>query len=87
LISIKVVIIKENYPEDKLTEDEQDLIPKETRKVFSRTPKEELMHPKSFVYVCGNQQSVQWHIKLADDQKLGARNGLKAMDARRHLLQ
>jgi hypothetical protein len=39
-----VAIIKENYLEDNITEDEQDLILKELGKVFSMTPKEELLH-------------------------------------------
>jgi hypothetical protein len=59
LTNIKLAIFKENYPEDKLTEMEQDLILEELGRVFYGTLKGELPHLRSFrleggvlMYVC-----------------------------------
>jgi hypothetical protein len=48
LANVKIAILKENYPEEKLTEDEQDLILEELGRVFHGTPKLELSHMKFF---------------------------------------
>jgi hypothetical protein len=39
LTNVKIAILKENYPEEKLTEDEQDLTLEELRRVFRGNPK------------------------------------------------
>jgi hypothetical protein len=39
LTNVKIAILKENYPEEKLTEDEQDLILEELGRVFHGNPK------------------------------------------------
>jgi hypothetical protein len=39
LTNVKIAILKENYPEEKLTEDEQDLILEELGRVVRGTPK------------------------------------------------
>jgi hypothetical protein len=62
-----MAIFKENYPEDKLSEEELNSILVELGKVLRGTPKGELPHLKSFrleagaiTYVCADQQSGQW---------------------------
>jgi hypothetical protein len=47
LTSIKIDIFKETYPEDKLTEHDQDSIQEELGRVLSGTPIGELPHLKS----------------------------------------
>jgi hypothetical protein len=47
LTNIKITIFRETYPEDKLTEDDQDSILENLGEVLRRTPKEELPHLKS----------------------------------------
>jgi hypothetical protein len=47
LPNIKVAIFKDTYPEDKLTEDDQDSILEALGEVLCRTPKGELPHLKS----------------------------------------
>jgi hypothetical protein len=75
LANIERAIFK-NYPEDKLTEDEQDLIFKELGWVFCETPKGELPHLRSFgleggalMHVCSDQQCGQW-LKATDNHRL-----------------
>jgi hypothetical protein len=87
LTDTKIAIFKENYPEDKLTEEEQDHILEELGRVFHGTPKGELLHLKSFrleagelMYVCADQQSGQWLIRA--NHRLGSGARLKVMDAR-----
>jgi hypothetical protein len=89
LTNIKIAILKENYPEDKLTEDDQEHILEELGRVFRGTPKGELPHLKSFrleggalMYVCADQQSGQWLIRAIDNHMLGSGARLKATDAR-----
>jgi hypothetical protein len=53
LTNIKVVIFKETYPEEKLTEGDQDSILEALGEVLCRTPKEELPHLKSYRMVGG----------------------------------
>jgi hypothetical protein len=66
LANMKIAIFKENYPEDKLTEEDQGHILEELERVFCRTLKGELPHLRSFrleggalMYVYADQQSVQ----------------------------
>jgi hypothetical protein len=86
---MKIAIFKVNYPEDKLTEDDQEHILIELGRVFCRTPKGELLHLRSFrlergalMYVCTDQQSGQWLIRTTDNHGLGSGARLKATDAR-----
>jgi hypothetical protein len=90
LTNIKIAIFKENYPEDKVTEDDQEHILEELGRVFCETPKGELPHLRSFrleggalMYVCADQQSGQWLIRATDNHRLGSGARLKAMDARK----
>lgn len=73
-------ICKENYPEDKLTEDEQDLILEELGRVLCWTPKGELLHLRSFRQegLCTDKQSSQCLIKAIDNHRLGSGARLKA---------
>jgi hypothetical protein len=48
MTNIKIAIFKETYPEDKLTEHDQDNILKELGRVLHRTPIGELPHLKSY---------------------------------------
>jgi hypothetical protein len=48
LTNIKLAIFKEKYPEDKLTENDQDHILEELRRVFCGTLQGELPHLRSF---------------------------------------
>jgi hypothetical protein len=89
LTDTKIAIFKENYPEDKLTEEEQDHILGELGGVFCGTPKGELPHLKSFkleasalMYVCADQQSGQWLIRAIDNHRLGSGARLKVTYAR-----
>jgi hypothetical protein len=91
LTNIRIAIFKETYPEDKLTEDDQNSILETLGGggVLRRTPREELPHLKSYrlvggarIYACGDQQSGQWLIKAIDDHRLESGFRLKATDAR-----
>jgi hypothetical protein len=91
LANIKIAIFKENNPEDKVIKDDQDQILNELGRVFYGTPKGELPYLRSFrleggalIYVCANQQSVQWLIRATDSHRLGSGARLKATDARNH---
>jgi hypothetical protein len=64
--NIKIAIFKDNCPEDKLTEDKQDLILEELGRVFHETLKGVLpllrsfrLEGGTFMYVCADQQSGQ----------------------------
>jgi hypothetical protein len=77
LTNIKAAIFKETYPEEKLTEGDQDSILEALGEVLRRTPKEELPHLKSYrlvggalIYVCADQQSGQWLTKAIDNHRL-----------------
>jgi hypothetical protein len=48
LTDTKIAIFKENYPDDKLTEEELDHILEELGRVLRGTPKEELPQLKAF---------------------------------------
>jgi hypothetical protein len=68
LTNIKIAIFKENYPEDKLTKDNQDQILDELGRVFCGTPKgEQLPHLRSFkaggrrIHLCARQPTV-WSV-------------------------
>jgi hypothetical protein len=76
LTNIKIAISKENYPEDKLTEDDQDQILKELGSVFHGTPKGTLPHLRSF------RLEGDTFISAIDNHRLGSRTRLKAMNAR-----
>jgi hypothetical protein len=87
--NIKIAIFKENYPEDKLTEDDQNHILKELGRLFRRTPKEELPHLISIrlggdalIYVCDYEQSGQWLITDIDNHRLQSGARLQATVAR-----
>jgi hypothetical protein len=88
LTNIKIAIFKETYPEEKLTEDDQDSILEILGGVLRRTPKEELPHLNSYrlmgalIYACTDQQSGQWLIKATDDHRLESGGTLKATDTR-----
>jgi hypothetical protein len=88
LTNIKIAIFKENYPENKLAEDDQDHILDELGRVFHGTLKGELPHLRCFrleggalMYVCADQKSVQWLIRATDNHRMGSGARLKAMDA------
>jgi hypothetical protein len=90
LTNIKIAIFKENYPEDKLTKDEQDHILAELGRVFHGTTKGELPHLTSFrleegtfTKVHAHKQSAQWLIKATDNHRLASGARLKTMDARK----
>jgi hypothetical protein len=92
LTNIKIAIIKENHPEDKLTKDEQDQTLDELGRVFCGTPKGELPHLRYFrleggalIYVCADQESGQWLTKATDNHRLISGPRLKATDARNFL--
>jgi hypothetical protein len=89
MTNIKIAIFRETYPEDKLTEEDQNYILEELGRVLRRTPTGELPHLKSyrleggaFIRICGNQQSGQWLVKAIDNHRLGTGARLKATDAR-----
>jgi hypothetical protein len=89
LTNIKTAIFKDNNSEDKLIEDDQDQILNELGRVFHGTPKGEQPYLRSFrleggilIYVCANQQSVQWLIRATDNHRLGSGARLKATDTR-----
>jgi hypothetical protein len=63
LANIKVDIFRETYPEDKLTEENQNSILEVLGEVLRRTPIGELPHLKSnrleggaLMYICADQQ-------------------------------
>jgi hypothetical protein len=79
LTSIKIAIFKETYPEDKLTEHDQESILVELGRVLDGTPIGELLHIKSYrleggalIYICADQQSSQWFIRAIDNHRLGS---------------
>jgi hypothetical protein len=85
LTNTKIVIFKETYPEDKLTEHDQDNILEELGKVLRGTPRGELPHPIShrleggaLLFVCAEQQYGQWLIRAIDNYRLGTGAILKA---------
>jgi hypothetical protein len=84
-----MAIFKENYPEDKLTEEEVDPILEELGRALRGTPKGELLHLKSFrleagmiTYVCADQQSGKWLTRAIDNHRLESGVRLKVTDAR-----
>jgi hypothetical protein len=86
LTNIKIAIFKETYPEEKLTEDDQDSILEILGGVLRRTPKEELKSYRlmggALIYACVDQQSGQWLIKATDDHRLESGARLKTNDTR-----
>jgi hypothetical protein len=89
LTNTKIAISKETYPEDKLTDHNQDSILEELEWVLRRTPIGELPHlsPTDWrevhLYnICTTQQSGQWLIRATDNNGLGSGARLKATDAR-----
>jgi hypothetical protein len=85
----KIAILKENYPENKLTEDDQNHIVKELGKMFRRTLKEELPHLMfiwlgggTLIYVYDYQQSCQWLLEDIDNRRLESGVRLQATVAR-----
>jgi hypothetical protein len=88
LTNIKIAIFRETYPEDKLTEEDQNYILEELGTVLRRTPTGELPHLKSYrlegdrlIYICADQQSGQWLVKAIDNHRLETGASLKATDA------
>lgn len=86
--NVKVAIFRETYPEDKLTEGDQNSILDVLGGVLRRTPSRELPHLKShrleggaLIYICADQQSGQWLIKAIDNYRLESGARLKATDA------
>lgn len=70
LTKIKVAIIKKNYPEVKLTWNEQDLILKELGRIFQRILNRKLPNMRSSRverHVCADQWSGQWLITAIDN--------------------
>jgi hypothetical protein len=89
MTNIKIPILKETYPEDKLNEDDQTYFLEELGKVLCRTPIGELPHRKSYrleggtlIYRCADQQSSQWLVKAIDNHRLGTGAKLKVTGAR-----
>jgi hypothetical protein len=89
LTNIKIAMFREIYPEDKLTEDNQNYIPEELGRVLCRAPRGELPHLKSYrlergtlIYASANQQSRQWLVKAIHNHRLGTGARLQATDAR-----
>ncbi|PNF15260.1 hypothetical protein B7P43_G00966 [Cryptotermes secundus] len=87
--NIKVAIFRETYPEDKLTEYDQNSILEVLGRVLCRTPLGELPHLKSYrleggppIHICAHQQSGQWLIKATDNYRLESGARLKATDTR-----
>jgi hypothetical protein len=87
LTNIKVAIFKDTFPEDKVTENDQDCILEELGKMLHRAPIGELPHLKSYrleggalIYTCADQQSDQWLIKATDNHRLRSGARLKATD-------
>jgi hypothetical protein len=87
LTNMNIVIFKENYPKDELTEDDQRLILEELERVLHGTLKVKLPHLRSFrlegcalMYVYADQQSVQWLIKATDNHRWGSGGRLKVAD-------
>jgi hypothetical protein len=69
-ITIDTRIFKEMYPEDKVTDDDQDHILEELRMVFRGSPTVELPHLTpyrleecAFIYACADQHSGPLKIK------------------------
>jgi hypothetical protein len=67
LTNTKTAIFKGTYPEDKLTEHDQDNILEELRRMLHGTPIGEQARLKSYIleggaltYICADQQSGQW---------------------------
>jgi hypothetical protein len=89
LTNIRVAIFKDTFPEDKVTENDQDCILEELGKMLRRTPIGELPHSKSYrleggtlIYICADQQSGQWLIRATDNHRLESGARLMATDAR-----
>ncbi|PNF41014.1 hypothetical protein B7P43_G08808 [Cryptotermes secundus] len=89
LANIKVAIFKETYPEDKLTEGDQDSILEELGQALCRTPLGELPHLKPYrleggalLYTCADQQSGQWLMRTIDNHRLKSGARLKITDTK-----
>jgi hypothetical protein len=89
LTNVRIAILKDDYPEAKLSEKEQDLIPAEIAGAFRTTPKERLPRLRSYrleggalIYVCTDQQSGQWLTEAVNGHRFREGTLLKAMDAR-----
>jgi hypothetical protein len=89
LTNVKIAILKENYPEDKLSEEDQDLILAEIVRVFRMTPRDRLLQFRSYrlergmlIHVCADQQSGQWLTEAINERRLGKGTVLKATDAK-----
>jgi hypothetical protein len=84
--NINVAIFKETYPEDKLTDDDQNSILEALGEMLRRTPKGELPHLKPYrlvggalIYICVDQQSGHWLTKAIDNHRLKSRARLKQL--------
>lgn len=85
----QIAILKYDYPEGKLSEEEQNLILTKVTQVFRLAPSERLPHLRSYrlegstlIYVCTDQRSVQWLIEAINGHRLKVGTLLKALDAK-----
>jgi hypothetical protein len=89
LNNIRVAILKENYPEDKLSEENQGLILDRIAGTFRTTPEGILPRLRSyrleggaFIYICAEQQSGQWLKNAMHGHKLREGTTLRAIDTK-----
>jgi hypothetical protein len=82
LTNIKIAIFRKTYPEDKLTEDEQNCVLEVMGEVLRGTPIGELPHLKSYrlqggalIYLCADQHFGQWLVKAIDNCRAESRPG------------
>jgi hypothetical protein len=85
LTNIRVAILNENYPEDKLSEEDQELILDRITGAFRTTPKGNLPQLRSYrleggalMYICAYQQSGQWLKNAMHGHKLRQGTTLRA---------
>lgn len=90
MTNVKISILKDNYPQDKLSEKEQDLILTEVMVcLFRSTSRDKLpqfrsyrLEGNAFIYICADQQTGHWLIEATDGHKLGEPIMLKETDAK-----
>lgn len=89
LTNAETAILKENYPEDKLSEEKYDLILAEIMEAFKSIPRHSLLllrfyrlKGRQLTYVCTNQQSGHWLNEAINDHRFGKGTMLMATDAK-----
>jgi hypothetical protein len=89
LINVKIAILKENYPEDKLTEEDQEFILAEIAGAFRVTHRERFPWLRSYkleggalMYVCTDQWSGQRLTEAINGHRLRDGTMLTATDAK-----